>query len=175
VTATVLLGEMPDAMTDWLERRRVLGQDGHDEVWEGALHVVPIAHSRHGDVQMQLVELLGPRARRAGLRSVGEVNIGLSKVDFRVPDLTFIRGREHAVYLPTAAIVVEVVSPGDESYAKLGFYFARGVDEVLIVDPLRRTVEWYTRGADAFERTGRSVLLDLDEPTLHGEIDWPPA
>lgn len=175
MTATVVLGELPFEVAAWLKQRHALGQDSHDEVWEGSLHVVPIAHSRHGDVQMQLVELLGPRARRAGLRSVGEVNIGLSRSDFRVPDLTFIRGREHAVYLPTAAIVVEVVSPGDESYAKLGFYFARGVDEVLIVDPLRRTVEWYTRGLDAFERTGRSALLDLDESTLYGEIDWPPA
>lgn len=93
----------------------------------------------------------------------------------RVPDLAFIRGREHAVYLPTAALVVEVVSPGDESYLKFGFYLARGVDEVLIVDPLGRTVEWYTRGADAFARTGASVLLGLDEAALHGELDWPPT
>ena len=170
---TVLLGDPPDVVSDWLERRRVLGQDGHDEMWEGAYHVAPMANSRHGDVQMQLVERLGPRARRAGLRPVGKVNIGLSKDDFRVPDLTFIRGRQHAVYLPTAAVVVEVVSPNDESSAKLAFYFAHGVEEVLIVDPLRRTVEWYIRGTAGFERTGSSLLLQLDEATLHGEIDWP--
>jgi hypothetical protein len=54
-------------------------------------------------------------------------------------------------------------------------YFAHGVEEVLIVDPQRRTVEWYARGADAFARSGRSALLDVDEPTLHAEIDWPPT
>ncbi|MGH3568056.1 MAG: Uma2 family endonuclease, partial [Pseudonocardia sp.] len=145
------------------------------EVWEGEYHVSPMAHSRHGDVSAQVTEFLGPRARYTGLRPVGEVNVGLSKHDFRVPDAAFIRGRDHAVYLPTAAIVVEVVSPGDESYAKFGFYFARGVDEVLIVDPQCKAVEWYGRGAEGFERTGRSTLLDLDEATLHGKIDWPPA
>ena len=175
MTRTVLFCEAPDVVTDWLERRRALGQDGHDEVWEGEYHVAPMSHGRHGDVQMQVAELLGPRARRAGLRPVGEVNVGLSKNDFRVPDLTYIRGRELVLYFPTAALVVEILSPGDESYRKLGFYFARGIDEVLIVDPVRRTVEWHTRGATAFERTGRSVLLDVDEATLHGEIDWPPA
>jgi len=175
MTRTVVLGDDHQVLTDWLERRRALGQDGHDEVWEGEYHVAPMSNSRHGDVQMQLAELLGPRARRAGLRSVGEVNAGLSKNNFRVPDLTSIRGRDHAVYLPTAAVVVEVLWPGDESYLKFGFYVERGIEEVLIVDPLGRTVEWYTRGADGFERTGASALLDLDETTLHAEIDWPPA
>ncbi len=104
----------------------------------------------------------------------GPVNIGRFD-DYRVPDRAYLRDLDMGTYLPTAAIVVEIVSPGDESYQKFGFYFARGVEEVLIVDPQRRTVEWYARGADAFTRSGRSALLDVDEPTLHGEIDWPPT
>lgn len=175
MSRTVLFREPPDVVTEWLERRRALGQDRFDEVWEGEYHVPPMAHARHGDVGMQLAELLNPRARRVRLHPVGAVNIGLSRHDFRVPDLVYIRGRELAVYLPSAAVVVEVVSPGDESYVKFGFYFARGIDEVLIVDPQRKAVEWYGRGAEGFERGGRSKLLDLDEATLHGEIDWPPA
>lgn len=175
VMPTLFLDEPPFDFAGWLERRQALGQDRHDEVWEGVYHVSPLAHGRHGDLQAQLTVLLYPRARRAGLRPVGEVNVGPSRHDFRVPDLTIIRGRDLVVYFPTAAIVVEVVSPGDESYKKFDFYFARGVDEVLVVDPLRLTVEWYTRGSTGFERTGRSALLDVDEATLHGEIDWPPA
>lgn len=175
VMPTLFLDEPPFDFAGWLERRQALGQDRHDEVWEGVYHVSPMAHSRHGDVQAQLNVLLYPRARRAGLRPVAEVNVGSSETNFRVPDLTIIRGRELTLYLPTAAIVAEIVSPGDESYKKFDFYFARGVEEVLIVDPQRRTVEWYTRGATGFERTGRSALLGLDEATLHGEIDRPPA
>jgi Uma2 family endonuclease len=101
----------------------------------------------------------------------GPVNIGRFD-DYRVPDRAYLRDLDMGTYLPTAAIVVEIVSPGDESYQKFGFYFAHGVEEVLIVDPQRRTVEWYAR--DAFARSGRSALLDVDEPTLHGEIHWPP-
>jgi hypothetical protein len=175
VPPTLFLDEPPREVASWLERRRALGQDRRDEVWEGVYHVVPAAHFRRGDVQAQLVALLGPRAARVGLRAVGEVNIGASKDDFRVPDLAVVRGRDHDLYLPTSVIVVEIVSPSDESYKKFGFYFAHGVEEVLIVDPQRRTVEWFARGADAFARSGRSALLDVDEPTLHGEIDWPPT
>jgi Uma2 family endonuclease len=175
VPPTLFLDEPPREVATWLERRRALGQDRRDEVWEGVYHVVPAAHFRHGDAQAQLVQLLGPRAAAAGLRAVGEINIGSSRHDFRVPDITIVKGRDHDLYLPTASIVVEIVSPGDESYQKFGFYFAHAVEEVLIVDPQRRTVEWYARGADAFVRAGRSALLDVDEPTLHGEIDWPPT
>jgi Uma2 family endonuclease len=175
VPPTLFLDEPPREVATWLERRRALGQDRRDEVWEGVYHVVPAAHFRHGDAQAQLVQLLGPRAAAAGLRAVGEINIGSSRHDFRVPDITIVEGRDHDLYLPTASIVVEIVSPGDESYQKFGFYFAHAVEEVLIVDPQRRTVEWYARGADAFVRAGRSALLDVDEPTLHGEIDWPPT
>lgn len=175
MSRTVLFREPPDVVTEWLERRRALGQDRFDEVWEGEYHVPPMAHARHGDAGMQVGVLLYPRARRSRLHPVGAVNIGLSEHDFRVPDLVYIRGRELAFYLPSAAVVVEVVSPGDESYVKFGFYFARGIDEVLIVDPQRKAVEWYGRGAEGFERSGRSKLLDLDETTLHEEIDWPPV
>lgn len=170
---TVLLGEPPLEVAEWLQRRRALGQDGHDEVWQGEYHVAPMAHSRHGDVEDQLSALLSPRARRAGLWPVGAVNIGV-RDNFRVPDRAFLRTRDHAVYLPTAAVVVEVVSPGDESYLKFGFYLDRSVEEVLIVDPQCRTVEWYGRRGGEYTRTGRSALLAVDEQTLHGEIDWPP-
>ena len=39
------------------------------------------------------------------------------------------------VYFPTAALVVEIVSPGDETYEKVPFYAAHGVEEVLVVEP----------------------------------------
>ena len=45
------------------------------------------------------------------------------------------------MWLPTAALVVEVVSPGDETYDKLQFYACHNVDEVLIVDPGKHTIE----------------------------------
>jgi Uma2 family endonuclease len=43
---------------------------------------------------------------------------------------------------PTAALAVEIVSPGDESWEKLPFYAAHKVEQVLIVDPATHTCHW---------------------------------
>ncbi len=161
-------------MRTWLERRRALGQDRLDEVWEGEYHVAPEAHGRHGDVAHQLAILLRPRAKLAGLWGSGPLNLGAPD-DYRVPDQAYLRQRATEVWNPAAAIVVEVLSPGDESYAKLGFYHRLGIEEVLIVDPLRRSVEWYRRAAAGFERAEASQLLGVTEPELVAEVDWPPG
>ncbi len=170
---TILLGEPPPPVRSWLERRRELGLDRFDEVWEGEYHVAPEAHGRHGDVDDKLAALLHPLARSAGLWGSGPLNLG-GPNDYRVPDRAYLRERATEVWNPTAAIVVEIVSPGDETYAKLGFYHRLGVEEVLIVDPLHRTVEWYRRNASGFERAGNSQLLSITEDDLAARIDWPP-
>lgn len=171
---TVFLAEPPAEVAAWLRRRQALGQDRFDEVWEGEYHVAPAPHRRHGDVCDQVAALLRPRARAAGLWPSGPLNIG-EPDDYRVPDLAYLRDRDMVTFLPSAAIVVEVASPGDESYGKFAFYLAHGVAEVLVVEPLARTVAWYAPGPGGFARAGRSALLDLDEAALHAEIDWPPA
>jgi Uma2 family endonuclease len=71
------------------------------------------------------------------------------------------------------AIVVEVLSPGDESRRKLGFYHRRGVEEVLIVDPDARTVEWFVRGSDAFVAADGSQILGISGTELAEALDWP--
>jgi Uma2 family endonuclease len=45
-------------------------------------------------------------------------------------------------WFATAALTVEIVSPGDETLDKLPLYAAHQVDELLIVDPDKRTVDW---------------------------------
>ena len=56
-------------------------------------------------------------------------------------------GSCEATGLFAAADDWRIRSPGDDSYAKLGFYGARGVGEVLIVDEDRRP-ELYRRRTD---------------------------
>ena len=171
---TVVLGEPPAPVQSWLDQRRALGLDRFDEVWEGEYHVAPEAHGRHGDVDDQLATLLRTRARSVGLWGSGPLNLGRPD-DYRVPDRAYLRQRATEVWNPGAAIVVEIVSPGDESYAKLDFYHRLGVEEVLIVDPLGRTVEWYGRSDDGFERSGANRLLSVTDGDLAAEIDWPPG
>ncbi|MGI8807477.1 MAG: hypothetical protein ACR2KK_06490 [Acidimicrobiales bacterium] len=64
---TIVVGEPPVEITAFLARRRALGQDLFDEVWEGDYHVVPAPHPRHGQVDSEVAALLRPPAKAAGL------------------------------------------------------------------------------------------------------------
>jgi Uma2 family endonuclease len=78
-------------------------------------------------------------------------------------------------WFATAAIVIEIVSPDDESWEKLPFYARQHVDEVLIVDPYERAVHWLKLAADAYEPAERSSLIELGATNLAALIDWPPV
>lgn len=168
----MLLGQRPPEVEAWLERRRRLGHDLFDEVWEGEYHVAPAPHSRHGRIDDQLARLLGPRADAAGLHGSGPLNLGNAD-DYRVPDRAYLRSERSASFESTAAIVVEIASPDDETREKLGFYFAVGVEELVIVDPLARTVEWFARGRAGFEPSAGSELLALTADEVTSDLDWP--
>jgi Uma2 family endonuclease len=169
---TTFVMDPPPVVEDWLAQRRALGQDRFDEVWEGEYHVAPAPGRRHGRIDDRLGRILGPLADEAGLMGATTCNIG-SPTDYRIPDRAYFRGGSDQVWNPTAAIVVEIVSPGDESRNKLGFYFRAGVTELLIVDPDARAVEWYERGPDAFRPADRSGLLGITSTELATAIDWP--
>jgi Uma2 family endonuclease len=169
---TLLSDPLPSEVEEMLERRKRLGQDRKDEVWEGVYHVAPAPHDRHADAQAQIIELLGPRARAAGLRNRGELNIG-AREDFRVPDAALLRPGPGGVYLPTAALVVEIVSPDDDTWQKLPFYAAHDVDELLIVDPDARELHWLGLTDGSYEPIERSSLIDLSPAQLAEQIDWP--
>ena len=157
-----------------LERRRRSGIDRHDEIWDGVLHLAPMAHSRHGEVQAQLFEFLGPLARSAGMSACGEFNLG-EPDDFRIPDGGLLMRDSHAVFHATAALVIEVLSPGDETWEKLPFYAAHDVEEVLILDPDTSAVSWLGLAGGEYQPIEQSGLIDLG-PTRLGElVDWPPT
>ena len=75
---------------------------------------------------------------------------------------------------PPPSSWVEIVSPGDESWEKLDFYAAHGVDELLIVDPQERRVDWLgLQPSGEYRPTGRSRLIALGPAQLAEQIDWP--
>lgn len=172
---TLVLDPPTAGLGELIERRRRSGLERLDEVWEGVLHMVPAPSGEHAYIAQQLAELLGPPARAAGLiPAIGEFNLGEDEHDFRVPDGGLHRGRPSGVWQQTAAVVVEIVSPGDESWQKLRFYAAHHVDEVLIVDPQKRLVSWLELEHGEYRPIERSGLVDLGAEGLAEQLDWPP-
>jgi Uma2 family endonuclease len=170
---TLVLDPQPVEFVQLIERRRQLGQDVFDEVWEGVYHVNPVPHSGHAYVAQQLSEILAVLARQAGLVPIiYTVNLG-EKDDYRVPDGALFRTRPDAVYIPTAALVLEIVSPGDKTWEKLGFYAAHGVDEFLVVDKQERRVHWLGLTGDEYQPIATSGLIELGPDELAARIDWP--
>jgi Uma2 family endonuclease len=171
--ATVVLDPYAYELDALKERRRISGADRFDEVWEGVLHMVPAPTDGHGDIESQLHAILRPFARQSGLRMIGQSNLGESTHDYRVPDSALHRPGAAGTWHSTAALVIEIVSPGDESWDKLPFYAAHEVDEVLIVDPEEHAVHWLGLSGGEYQPIERSTLIDLGRSDLAGQIDWP--
>jgi Uma2 family endonuclease len=157
-----------------LAERHRLGHDRWDEVWGGTVHMVPPPSLDHQGVGTDLVPILAPAAKARGLWLRYETGLFLDDEDYRVPDLIVFDPR-HASRRGVeghAELVIEILSPGDESRAKLGFYAACAVREVWLVDPERRTVELFTLGPDGYARAAgdvvRSTVLDLALATVEG-------
>jgi Uma2 family endonuclease len=168
---TVVLGDQPPALASLIAERKRLGLDRHDEVWHGEYHMAPAANAQHGKIGAKLVALLMSPADERGLHVTLEFNLGDAN-DFRVPDLGVHRDDPQATWLATAVVVVEIRSPDDETYDKLGFYFDHGVDELLIADLVERDVHWYRRGAVAFEPETCSDLLGLTAEQVSCALGW---
>jgi len=170
--------EVPEAL---LEDRRRKGLDKKDEVWAGVLHMVPPAASGHNRIARDLLLVLVRIAKRLDAEVLFETGLfdpeqGLK--NFRVPDLVVVdaanlskRGVEGK-----ATLVVEVLSPNDESRDKLPFYAAMGVREVWLIDPTSRAVEVFTlRGArlalvKARGGAFRSPALGVELETVKGKL-----
>jgi Uma2 family endonuclease len=146
--------EVPEAL---LEQRRRSGADRWDEVWEGVLHMVPPPSDQHQAFGTYLLLALGPIASAAGLEPRYEGGYFRATDDYRLPDLLFAR-REHFTHRGLegpADLVVEILSPGDESRDKLAFYAAMSVKELLLVDPVTREFELLGLAADgSYEPVG---------------------
>ena len=138
-----------------LEERRRLGHDRWDEVWDGVLHMVPPPSDWHQRFGTQLLIVLGPMAQSMGLQPSYETGLfhpERGERDFRVPDLIFTRPgqRSERGVEAGAELLVELLSPHDESREKLSFYAEVGVTEVWLIDPRTRHVELYVLRGGAY-------------------------
>jgi Uma2 family endonuclease len=165
---TVFVGTRPAELDALIASRRARGLDLFDEVWNGDYHMNPAPHPRHGNIDFQLAGLLAPLARSARLTGSGPFNLGTTD-NYRVPDMGFVVSVPANVFVPTAALVIEIVSPGDESFDKLPHYAEFGVEEVVIIDPDTRSVRIF-RGTDEVDT---STVLGFTATWLTEQLDWP--
>jgi len=143
--------EVPEA---FLEERRRFGQDKKDELWDGELHMVPPPSSRHILVARDLLNALEPVAARMGLRTMPDP-MGLfgADNDWRIPDGMLVRPESISERgAEQAELVIEVLSPNDESRAKMPWYAKQGVTELWLLEPRTRIVEVYTLDQGSYRR-----------------------
>lgn len=169
---TVISDPPPEDFEAFLEKRRAWGGNRRDEVWGGEYRMMPVPGYAHRLIDNQLALLLEPLARRAGLISGGELNLG-HQGDFRIPDRGLWRPEDGGDWQETVAIAIAIVSPGDETYAKPPFYAAHDVDELVIIEPRERAVQWLALEAGEYRPVARSRLIDLGADELTAQLDWP--
>ncbi|HEY5342411.1 MAG TPA: Uma2 family endonuclease [Solirubrobacteraceae bacterium] len=170
---TLVMDPAPAEIEALIERRRRRGLDHRDEIWDGVYRMNPPPSHEHQVILQQLALLLDGLARNAGLEPViQEFGLGSSE-EFRVPDGGLHRPGATGVWHSTAALVVEIVSPGDDTWRKLPFFAAHQVDEVLIVDPAEHAVHWLGLAGGEYRPIERSGLIDLGPGELAGRLDWP--
>ncbi len=176
-------GLLLDVPATMLAERRRLGIDVRDEMWEGVLHMVPQPGTLHMGFGRDLLLALAPLVRARGLEIFYETSMFGRADDHRVPDLTIVvpeqvsaRGIEGK-----AQVVIEILSPNDESRDKLPWYARMGVREVWLIDPRTRALElhvlWGTSLRQVEPEAGvlRSAALGIelrlgDGPRL--ELRW---
>ena len=98
------------------------------------------------------------------LYETGVFRVGVER-DYRVPDQTYARPEQlsRRGIEGGAPLVVEIRSPNDETYAKLDWYAAQGVGEVLVVEPDSRAVELFALRGNRFvlvQASAEGIVID---------------
>ncbi len=160
----------PSEAARMIARRRELGLDSFDEVWNGVYVMSPIADDDHQEIVGGLDGVLQAVVFFPGL---GKVRPGVNVSDrdegwtdnYRVPELVvYLPGnpaqnrKTHWVGGPDFAL--EVVSKGDRSREKFDFYAAVGTRELLLVDRYPWALELHVLKRKKMRLAGRSTPED---------------
>jgi Uma2 family endonuclease len=161
-----------------IARRRRLGHDHFDEVWDGVYVMAPAADNEHFQVASDLIGVFYECIRRSGLGTVlPGVNISDRKEgwkkNFRVPDVSvFLNGSTAEncgkFWYGGPDFVVEVVSPRDRSRKKIPFYEKVRTRELMLIDrrPWRLTLFRLVEGK--LVEVGQSTHADAQ--TLKSQV-----
>ena len=156
-TMKAVMSEVPADLLAWRKRT---GADRWDEMWQGVLHMPPMPNREHQELEWAMetyLRLHWARPRQAKVyHNINVASPAGWPHDYRIPDLVLVGperfGIDRNEYFEGAPdVVVEIRSPGDESYEKLGFYACLGVSEVWVIDRDSKAPEIYVLGTGAYE------------------------
>jgi Uma2 family endonuclease len=143
---------IPEIHPDIVEWRKQTGNDRHDEMWQGVLHIPPVPNREHQAFEWALETWLHYNwACPAGNRvyhSINVASVGGWPRNYRIPDLVLLTPDRFSIdkneYFEGApSVVAEIHSPGDEAYEKMPFYAEIGVPEVWVIDRDTKRPELY--------------------------------
>ncbi|MGC8784880.1 MAG: Uma2 family endonuclease [Armatimonadota bacterium] len=173
----------PVSIERLLQERVLTGASRWDELWDGVWHMSPAPSLEHQRIEGELFVLLREAVTLRGIGKVfHEVNVAhpaKPAQDFRIPDLCVVLGSNqnaqlHENYILGAPdLVVEIHSPGDETYAKLDWYAQIGVKEILVIQRDSKAVEQYMPDSRGLLRRSTEegqvslVTVPLDIECIH--------
>lgn len=154
-----------------IAKRKALGLDRYDEVWNGVYVMSPMPNNEHQQLISHLIYIL---EQVIGLPGLGVVLPGANvsdrikgwKKNYRVPDVCAYFATTSAQDCGTHWVggpdwLTEILSPDEKPHKKLNFYEKIHAREVVIIhrDPWK--IELYLLREDSLVLAGKS---DLEEP-----------
>jgi Uma2 family endonuclease len=157
----------PDQFKRLLRRRRAMGGDRYDEVWNGVYVMSPEADNTHQRLARWLSNAID---HALGDRDEIDIFAGCNVSDdaekwtrnYRVPDVAvFLPGnpaQDHETHwLGGPDFAVEILSPGDYSRKKFGFYAKVGVRELMLINRRPWTLELYRYDGASWHAVGKAT------------------
>lgn len=158
-----------DVPEEILADRRRRGADHRDEVWDGVIHMVPPASMSHNKFQIDLAFALRRITDVRNLVLVMETGVFEHDKSYRVPDISIgTQTQSSPRGWDCAELVIEVLSPDDESRDKLSFYARLGIREVWLVDPVTRSFEILALRPSGYLPALRSDVLGIELEVVEG-------
>ena len=153
-----VIHEMPQ---HWLRERANTDAAQWDEMWEGVLHMPPMPNTMHQDFEGALASYLRYNwARPNRNRVFQQINLAPANEpdwtkNYRVPDILLLTPDLMTIdqgthFAGAPLVVIEIRSPGDETYEKLDFYAQLGVPEVWVIDRNTKAVELHALGGSSY-------------------------
>jgi Uma2 family endonuclease len=171
-----VMSEVPADLLAWRKRT---GADRWDEMWEGVLHMPPMPNREHQELEWAMetyLRLRWARPRQAKVyHNINVASPGGWPHDYRIPGLVLVSPErfdiDHNEYFEGAPdVVVEIRSPGDETYEKLEFYGRLGVPEVWVIDRDTKVPDIYVLQAGRYELRGVDVDGWVRSPLTRVEL-----